>query len=171
MDVFRFPFVLRLLVAGRMSDRDAAERLYVGRQVQIIVKLRIKVLVRIYACPYGSKSESLDCKEEVLCRSGAVLLPVWIIISSHPCRLSADNDRNRCLAEHLGIRKYFRNFIQLLSFRYDDKSPGLVVHCSRCCHGSLKDGMDVRFGNRFRSVLAYTLSAVDVFQDSIGIAA
>ena len=171
MDVFRFPFILRLVVTCRMSDRNAAERLDIRRKVQEVMKLRIKILVRIYACPYGSETECLYCKKDVLGSCSTVLLPVLVLCTAHPCGFSAYDDCKRCLLEHLGIRKDVSYGIQFCSFGYYHKSPWLVVDCCRCSHCSAEEGFCLGFRNGFGSELAYAFSAVDVLENGVGIAA
>ena len=171
MDVFRLPFVLRLVVACRMSYRNAAERLDIRRKVQEVMKLRIKILVRVYACPYGSETECLYCKKDVLGSCSTVLLPVLVLCTAHPCGLTTYDDCKRCLTEHLCIWKDVSDGIQLCPFSYYYKSPWLVVDCCRCSHGSAEEGFCLDFSNWFGSELAYAFSAVDILENSIGVAA
>lgn len=66
MDVFRFPFVLRLGGAVVMSDRNGAEWLHIAREAKELTELGGSLKIRIYSCPNSSKSKCFGCKKEVL---------------------------------------------------------------------------------------------------------
>ena len=98
----------------------------------------------------------------------AVLLPIRVFSSSHPCGLSAYDDCKRCLPEHLGIWKDTCDLIKLCPFSHDYESPRLIVDCSRRCHGCSEQGFDLLVGNWFGGELTYALSVVDVLKNCIG---
>ena len=147
MDILRFPFVLRLFVSCRVSDRNAAERLDCRRKIEIIVELRIQILVRIDSGPDSSKTERFDSQKKVLCRCSAILLPIRILVSSHPQGFTTDYDCCRSLTKHLCVWKYFSHCIQLFPFSDDYKSPWLEIYCRWSSHRCLQDGLDIRLGN------------------------
>ena len=143
VDVFRFPLVLWLGCSVVMSDRNTAERLYSARETEEFCKRSCKFHIRVDTGPYGAKSQGFSCKQYVLSRSGAVLLPVSVLSAFEPGSLTADNDCKRSLLQHFCIRQYLRHSVKSCSFCYHDKSPRLVVDCCRSCHRSLEHSLDV----------------------------
>lgn len=97
-----------LLRLPRMPNGDVGEGDDRIRNAQDPACRRDPLLSRVHAAPDGPKPQANCSQEDVLCGGRQVLDPIVGELRVAPVGLSAGDDAERCLGQHLGVRMSFR---------------------------------------------------------------
>ena len=120
------------------------------RKAQQIPESLYPVTQRINPAPDRSQARRMRCQEHVLSRSGYILHPESRMLLQ--LRVTADQNRNRCLLHHCRVWMKFGNRIECSPVPNHNKLPGLLVSCRRCEHRRPK--------HNFQQFIRYRLACI-----------
>ena len=167
VDVIGFPFVFGLVLAGGMPHRDDAVGGDVLGQPQCLDRWIHAFLVGIAGRPDGTQAQGFGRQEEVLRGCRAVGRPVMVLSAHFPRSLSADDDDDRRLGNHLV--EAHRQFILGGLLPDHHKTPGLHIHPGRSRHGRLQQGFHLFGGNILVRIGTDTFTGEYVLQGSLAV--